>query len=610
MDPFKKISTNFNVVLNKVSDDKVINKDELEELKNSALTKDDRDVVELLSKDTAHVNFQVVQGSAKANYDLTVSFEDQLVEKQAQNNPRLAPFNANYSSLGEGDKSKAPVISEQPGVKMPTGDLNSITHTFNDPDKVAGLLGSVPYDKERGKNFGGDGPLGAKKPEDTLKDYTGVCRDIHQLGAFLLSENGYEAIQMGYVGAQTSHSITVYKPPGGQGYGIVEYGKNYSPETIQKLLGGRYASSPEEAVNALNFGTATAIYKWTPPKQGEVGHVEGIFYTSKFQNYHKTLELEHKDRIVFDTNLGLEVEKTLSEKWSIKGGIKFDAPGDPTAKGAPHLTIGYKTGNDNNWFGMSMGMQYRPADGARKIGTLDWVSNPTFLMGANFAGQVRPLNYQFLPNQFLRTTIAGNIGGAFVALNSEKKSDAGSNIDKKNTSYDVNYISTLPDAKLSLRQDIAGKVGPFTYNTGAFYNYDANLTVAAMGMGAKNPLEFANIGVDGRINYNNGGLNLGLGGSYLFHQVNNLDNTAVGFDSSYDFGKVQLFSRVAFLNSIEGNRVIFNQGVNFNVTPTIDLTGKSQQEFIISKDFNMYTNPAGINGMVGLSYRNNILGGG
>lgn len=610
MDPFKNLSSNFNSVLNTAASDKIINKKELDELKSNAKTEDDKAIVSLLTKDASKINFQVKQGSSVANFDLTLKFDEQIAEKQAKDKTQLKPFNATYSSLGEGDKKKAVNVNEQPGVTQPTGDLNSVASTFNTPEKVAGLLGSIPYDKERGKNFGGNGPLGAKTPENTLTDYSGVCRDIHQLGAYLLSQNGYEAIQMGYVGAQTSHSITVYKPPGGKGYGIVEYGKVYSPEQIQKLLGGRYASSPEEAVNALNFGTATAIYKWTPPKQGEVGHVEGIFYTDKFKNYHKTLELQHRDGIVFDRQLGVEIEKTLSEKWSIKAGMNFDSPGDPTAAAAVHTAVGYKTGNENNWFSLSLGAQYRPNDGARQVGTLNWTSNPTFLMGANIAGQVRPINYQFLPNQFLRTTLTGNLGGAFLAVNKEKKSDAGTKVDNDSLSYDVNYVSTLPNAKIGIREDVAGKAGPFTYNTGVFYNYDANLMIAAMGMGAKNPIEFANIGVDGRINYTNGGLSLGVGGAYLFHQVNNLDTTAVGIDSSYNFGKVQVFTGAAWMGSVEGSRVLLNQGVNYNFTDSLALTAKTQQEFIITRNKESYTNKAGYNGILGLTYRNDLLGGG
>jgi hypothetical protein len=609
MDPFKNLSSKFIAVLNTAANDNVINRKELDALKESAGNKEEREIVGLLSKDHSKINFQASKGNAIANFDLSTDFEQEIPEAENKVPAKLQPFNATYSSLGEGDKSQAVKVENQATVKQPTGDPASISSTFNTPEKVAGLLGSIPYDKERGKPLGGDGPLGAKKPEDTLKDYSGVCRDIHQLGAFLLAQNGYEAIQMGYVGAQTSHSITIYKPPGGKGYGIVEYGKVYSPETIQKLLGGRYATSPEEAVNALNFGGATAIYKWTPPKEGEVGHVEGIFYTSKFKNYHKTLELEHNDRIVFDRQLGAEIEKTLSEKWSIKGGINFDSPGDPTAAGAPHISVGYKTGNENNWFSMSMGAQYRPNDGSRRVGTLDWAANPTFLMGANFAGQVRPINYQFLPGQFLRTTIAGNIGGAFLALNSEKKSDAGSVVNKSTTSYDVNYISTLPDAKLKLREDVAGTTGPFSYNAGLFYNHDTNLMVAAMGMGGKNPLEFANIGVDGRIQYSKNGFNLGLGAAYLFRQVNNLDNTAVCLDSSYTAGKVELFGRTTWLNSVEGNRFLFNQGVNLNIHPALAFTAQGQEEIMLTKGVGVYTNSGSNNATLGLTVKTDLLDG-
>ncbi|MBC7472777.1 MAG: hypothetical protein H7263_00680, partial [Candidatus Sericytochromatia bacterium] len=364
MDPLKNLSTNFNSALKTAAQDNIISKNELENLKKTATTPDDKAVVELLSKDSSKVSFNVTEGSAQKQYDLSLDLDTKPITTPMADKPKQvaipASFTASYGSLGEGDITKAQVIKNQLIISQPGADLGQAVSRFKTPEQVASLLGSIPYDNERGKPMGGDGPLGTQTPDDTLKKYTGVCRDVHQLGAYLLSQNGYEATQVGYVGARTSHSITVYKEPGGKGYGIVEYGKVYNPDQIKTMLGGRYANSPEEAVNALNFGTATAIYKWTPPKEGQEGHVEGVFYTQKFQNYHKTLQLDHKDGVIFDSQLGLQIEKTLSDKWSIAVGKKFESPGDPTAKDSVHATVGYKTGDENNWFSASVGVQYRP----------------------------------------------------------------------------------------------------------------------------------------------------------------------------------------------------------------------------------------------------------
>jgi len=155
----------------------------------------------------------------------------------------LAPFLAGPQALGISKPDQ--VLTVNPSTaSVDTGErnLDSLVGKVKTPDQVAALLDAVNYDTERGKALGGDGPLGAMAPEDTLSKFSGVCRDIHQLGAYVLSQNGYSAQQVGYVAGRTSHSILAYAEPG-KGYGIVEYGRNYSPEDIAKLL-GRPALSP------------------------------------------------------------------------------------------------------------------------------------------------------------------------------------------------------------------------------------------------------------------------------------------------------------------------------------------------------------------------------
>ncbi|GIW21010.1 MAG: hypothetical protein KatS3mg068_0017 [Candidatus Sericytochromatia bacterium] len=599
METFRNISSNFKSTLDKASGDKIINKNELDELKKKAKSKDEKDLVKFIEtrKDKSTLSFEIKNGNANSSYNLSLDIE----EKEQS---RYEPNTRSYSSLGQGNIEVARNVSEQQAVSRPLGDLDSISNEYNTPEKIASLLGSIPYDTERGKPLGGDGPLGARSPDETLKIYSGVCRDIHQVGAYLLSKNGYEAIQMGYVGARTSHSFTVYKEPGGKGYGVVEYGKVYSPEYVSKLLGGRYASSPEEALNALNLGTATAIYKWTPPKEGQVGYVEGVFYTDKHKNYHKTLQLEHKDRIIIDRQLGVEIEKTLGDKWSVKAGVNFDSPSDPTAAGAVHASVGYRTGDNDNYFSLSLGTQFRPNEGSRIVGTMDWLTNPTLLAGADIRGKWTPYKLEYLPGHFMTTSLTGNLSGAFLALNKEKETDAGEIKLSDKWGYDLDYVSGLADSKLGLRHGFYGDLGKhFSYSTGLFAEYDVNLAVAGMSMGAPHPFLFFNTGVDGRINYHNEWLDLGLSGKYLFTQVNNSNTSGVGLDARYKRGNFELFGRADYLKSVEGSRLQFTEGVRWRPDNRIALTAQSQQEIVIPDSGKHYVNPGGINATLNAELR-------
>lgn len=602
MDPIKNLSTGFSSALKTASQDKIINKSELETLKKEAKSDDDKAVVEILSKDSKNVSFNVTEGSAQKEFNLFLDTEEKPAVENKDNKAKFEKMDFSYSSLGEGNKNVSGV-ADQPGVSKPDAGLDDVAKTFNTPEKVAQLLGSIDYDTERGKPMGGDGPLGTQKPEDTLTKFTGVCRDIHQVGAYLLKQNGYDAVQMGYVGARTSHSITMYKEPNGKGYGVVEYGKVYSPEKIKDMLGGRYASSPEEALNALNFGTATTIYKWTPPQKGQEGHVEGVFYTSKYQNYHKTLQLEHKDRIVVDRQLGLEIEKTLGEKFSMKAGVNFDSPGDPTAKNAVHATVGYKTGNEDNWFSASIGTQYRPNDGARVVGTTNWVNNPTLLAGADIRGQWTPFKANLGTNHHTSTLLSGNISGAFLALNGQKESDAGKIVSSEKMSFDMDYLSGLPSLNLGVEQRFYGNITPnLSYSVSPFVKYNGALAVAGMTMGATNPLDFANAGVNGKLTYKNGNGEVSVGGQYMLKQVDNLNNTGLGVEGKYNFGKVNIFGGTSVINSVEGNRIMFNQGVGYDLNKNISLSARAQQEVIVSGG-NAYTNPGSLNATAALNVK-------
>lgn len=605
MTSIKNLSSDFNTALKTASQDKIINKTELETLKSKAKTDDDKAVVEILTKDSKNVSFNINEGNAQTQYDLSIDNTEIPAKQEKDDTIKLndsgfnpSNFNFSYSNLGVGSKGSANVTSK-PDIIQPTGNLNDVAKTFNTPDKVAGLLGSINYDNKRAVSMN-EGPLGTQKPEDTLKSFSGVCRDTHQLGAYLLSQNGYDAVQMGYVSARTSHSITVYKEPDGKGYGIVEYGKVYSPEKIKEMMGGRYASSPEEALNALNMGTATTIYKWTPPKEGQEGNVAGAFYTSKFQNYHKTLKLEHKDGIVFDRELGLEIEKTLGEKFSMKAGINFGSPADPTSKDAIHATVGYKTGNEENWFSASVGTQYRPNDGSRIVGTTDFVENPTLLAGADIRGQWTPLKHSFNQNHHTSTVASGNLSGAFLAINGKEESDAGQLVSSDKKSFDMDYISGLPSFNLGVEQRFYGNITPnLSYNVTPFADYNAGLAVAGISMGG-GVGDYTNLGVKGSMTYKEGKGEVSVGGQYMLKQVDNLHNTGLGVQGKYNITQnLNVFGGASVVNSVEGNRFMFSQGIGYNLNDKVSFDLSTRQE-VGSGSAGMYMTQPGLSGRAGV----------
>ncbi len=593
MDPLRNLSNDFSKALQTASTDKTITGKELIDLKSKAINEDDHKVIELIEKGQKdNIKFDVKTSDKDVNYSLSFIEEEKPVsiQKPNINDPKFQMPKTNYSSLGVGDKTINLDIKGEKGVlySKPIGSLDEIATKFNDPHKVAqlvGSMGSANYDHDRATGTAINGPAGTKKPEDTLNDFKGVCRDVHQLAAYMLNKNGYDAVQMGYTAAQTSHSITSFREPKGKGYGIIEYDKVYTPEDIKKLT-GRYATSPEEAVNALNFGTAAAIYKWTPPKEGQSGHVEGVFYTSKFQNYHKTLQLEHKNEMMIDSNLGIQLEKTLGDKFSIKAG--FNPTGsafDPTSKNALNAAVGYKLGNDNNFLKASAGVQYRPEDGARVVGTTEFVKNPTLIAGVRVEGQVSPFNADLGKGNFTTTTLSGRLAGG-VAFNGQEKSDNGKRISDGKFGYDESYTSGLPDLKLGVEQKFYGDLGKgFSYSASAFANYDGNLAVAGIAMGG-NPLEFTNLGTNAKLNYNTGNFTGSVYGQVMLHQVNNLDNTTLGVSGNYNAGKVDLYASTGYLSSVEGGRGFGEVGASYSPIKQLSFSAGLKQELVLPSNDN------------------------
>ncbi|PKL75801.1 MAG: hypothetical protein CVV27_13505 [Candidatus Melainabacteria bacterium HGW-Melainabacteria-1] len=557
------------------------------------------ELTEALVKDLVMINptsKQVVIHPLQVNLFL----DDALATEPV--NPRKAgptPFRSEYggaSTLGISRPGRDQLLVEaSPAFTGPERGLDDLVGKLKTPGEVAGLLDAINYDTERGKALGGDGPLGTQTPEDTLSDFSGVCRDIHQLGAYILNQNGYDAVQVGYVANRTSHSVLAYAD--GNGYGVIEYGRVYAPEDIAKLL-GRPALSPREAISALR-PEAKVIFGWTPPKLGEEGSVKSIFYTMGHRLYQESLKLKHQDRLEVDRLRGVEIEKTLGEHWSIKAGVNFDSPADPTAAGAAHVAVGYQWGDFDNFGRVSLGVQHRPNEGAHVVGPNTWKPNPTTLAGVSIEGKVTPFKYEFGPRLWTSTTVHGQISGAFLALNHDKASDAGV---IKDGAYglDSDYLTGLPAANLRLSQNFGGKLSDnLSFRSELFVDNDVFLSAAAYGMGGKD--FYANIGANGKLIYENGPFGAHVGAQYLFKQVNNNEATGVTAGVSYTTGRVSIGAGGTVFKSEEGVRLQTQQTVNLKIAENASLYAGAQQETIFHSSGN-YSNPGSTNFMGGLKF--------
>ncbi|PIQ26287.1 hypothetical protein COW36_15145 [bacterium (Candidatus Blackallbacteria) CG17_big_fil_post_rev_8_21_14_2_50_48_46] len=504
---------------------------------------------------------------------------------------RPSPFLSGAKTLGISSPDTE-LLVDPSKAKVDTGErnLDQLTENLQNPDQVAAFLDAVNYDQERGKPMGGDGPLGAQKPEDTLSKFSGVCRDIHQLGAYILSQNGYQASQVGYVAGRTSHSILAYAK-GKSGYGIVEYGRNYSPEEISKLL-GRPALSPREAVLALR-PEAKVIFGWTPPEKGKEGSVKDIYYTMGHQLYQESLKLKHQDHLSVDYLRGIELEKTLGKHWSLKLGQRGNTPGDPTGKNASYLTAGYQWGDFDNWGRISVGAQYRPHEGAHVVGPNTWDKNPTTLLGANIEGKLTPFKANLSPQHRTSTTVYGSASGAFAAFNQKKESDAGVRVNA-GYGFDMDILSGLPQANLRLSQNFDGNISKnLSYHSEVFMDNDLYLATAAYGMGGKGL--YANIGVNGSLNYTQGPWNAYLGAQYLFQQVNNLEASGVSAGMGYKSGRLSFGTGLDALGSEEGLRIRTHQQVGVDLTERANFFLQSSQEKIQNENIGDYSNPGSFN---------------
>jgi hypothetical protein len=476
-----------------------------------------------------------------------------------------------------------------------TFTFDTLSQEVNTPDKVARFLDTLVYDDSRAG--GGSGPAGAQSPRSTFETNLGVCRDMHQLGAYMLNQNGYEAVQMGYGSSRTLHAFLAYKGPQDQGYGAIEYGRNYSPEDIAKLL-GRPATSPEEAILALR-PEAKTLRTYSQPQADEVGHLERVFYTQGFQRYHETLRPDFVSGIQYDQNNGIRAELALGDRFSVVAGNQLASPGDPTGKDASYVTLGTRFGSGHNWLTAGIGYQYRPNEGAHTVGPNDWRNNPAHLLGLRSDFNLRPLESDLGKNHTTYTNINGTLAGA-LAFNSIDESASGAVVREDKVGLDTSLSSEMTFMQVNVSQHLDGKITDnLGYQSRIFANNDIGFASRAYNMGYSGLP--ANTGVNARLTYDNGNLFSHVGGQYLFTQVNNLDATGINAGVGYRLGNGLSFSTDAALTrSIEGSRAQAGIGIDYQAGKNIQFNARAGQEWVMPDLGNAYTNPGGTQARIGM----------
>lgn len=496
-----------------------------------------------------------------------------------------------YATLGVGDPNTE-VHGTRPGSYTPPKgmSLNDLTHQVTTPEDVAKLLqpfGSAVYDYDRADN--GTGPAGAQSPEYTLEHHTGICRDSHQLGAYVLNQNGYNALQVGYKSEGVMHAVTAYQGKHGEGYGLIEYGTLYTPEKIAKIL-GRPALSYEEALSAVR-PEAKLINRYSTPEAQKEGHITGLYYTMGNLLYQETLRLKHENHAEWSNEHGVELEAALSDHWGVKFNADTGSSPDPTARNAVSGAVGYQAGDADNWARMSVGAQYRPNEGHHSVGPNHWEEHPTVVLGAHAEGQWTPFKAQLGENHQTRTTVSGNLTGA-LALSQGEGTDGTGQVSGGKWNVDQGLSAGLAHATVRVGQHFDGKLSDhFSYQSELFLEPDVMAMSYGYGTGGKGI--YSNSGANATLNYHNGGFGAYVGGQYLFTQVNNLEASGVATGISYGSGPLSLRADANMLDSNEGWRLKTTQSVNLRVKDNIDLYGYASQENIFTDHNGTVSNPGG-----------------
>ena len=492
-----------------------------------------------------------------------------------------------YFSLAQRDPVSQPLQGVKPGTWSPVqsdGSLmgfDAMVQKVDSPEEVTKMLqpfGSEVYDYDRADN--NKGPFGSQSPEYTHNNRAGICRDSHFLGAYVLQEHGYNARQTGYYEQDVAHAVLTYEGKKGEGFGLIEYGTHYSPEQIEKVL-GRPALSHEEALMAVRPG-AKNIRGYSDPKRNEEGHIKSIHYTLGQQLYNNTLKVGHTSRLEYNSQEGLVLEARLNDYWGIKAGVNTGQSPDPTARNSVFATVGYQRGDQDNFFKMSTGIQYRPNEGHSSIGSNTWNPAKALVLGARVEGQWTPFKVKLSENFQTRTTVSGEVTGA-LAL---------SKADDTDWEMDNGLMSGLTFARARVGQHIEGQLNEnWSVHSELFMDNDLYLAGMAYTTGGKGV--YANIGANASLQYQKDGLTVDLGAQKLIHQVNNLEATGGHLGVSYASGRFEVGGGVNYLESPEGERLQTEQRISYKLAPNWEAYGNSQQEQIFNETHGRFSNPGG-----------------
>lgn len=507
-----------------------------------------------------------------------------------------------YFTQGVRDPHSQPLQGARPGSYTPPAGmgLDELSSTLTTPEEVTKLLqpfGSAVYDYDRADN--GSGPSGTQTPRETLENYSGICRDSHQLAAYVLNQNGYDAVQVGYKTQGVLHAVTSYQDKDSGGYGIIEYGTHYSAESIAEIL-GRPALSHEEALLAVR-PEAKFLNQYSAPEADQQGHIEGLYYTMGHMLYQETLRLNHENRVGYDQNRGLELEAALGEHWGIKLNVDTGNSPDPTARESMSAAIGYQTGTADNGFRISTGFQYRPNEGHHSVGGNNWESHPAMVIGGQMEGRVTPFTFQLGENHQTRTYFSGS-GTVAVALSQGEGTDGTGQSSGGGWSYDTGLSLGLTHATVRAGQEFRGQLSDNFSYTGELF-IEPDILAMSMGYGTGGSGIYANSGANATLHYQNGNWGAHLGGQYLFTQVNNLEASGVSTGLSYASGPFRAGANFNLLDSNEGLRMTPSATVGLDLTEDIGLNGFVSHEIINNKDFGTFTNPGGTNFGVNLTAR-------
>lgn len=496
-----------------------------------------------------------------------------------------------YHSQAVRDPGTPLQVASQPTYTPPAGtSFNDFVASMDTPDKVAAFgrpFGNTLYNYDRAGN--GEGPSGTQTPRETFESMSAICRDIGQLQAFALQENGYNAMQMGYKSQGVLHAIATYEGKNGEGFGLVEYGRNYSPEAIAEVL-GRPALSHEEALLAVR-PEAKLINRYSRPEADAEGSIEKLYYTTGHQLYNETLRLKHENTVGYDNQSGLQLEAALGEHWGIKLTANTDGSVDPTARHAVSAAVGYHTGDADNGFKLSAGVQYRPEEGHHSIGSNTWENHEALVGGIHAEGQVTPFRANLGSQQETRTVISGDLTAALAFSEGEGTDSSGRAVEGK-WGMDNGLSAGLTHANLRLSQHLDGQLTEtLSYRSEAFIAPD--ITAMSYGFGSGGQGLYSNAGVNGSLHYQKGNFNAHVGAQYLVAQVNNLEATGFRTGLGYETNRWSLSGGVNAVESPEGLRLQSEQRLNVKLTDKIEAFGYARQEQIFNDDHGRFSNPGG-----------------